>query len=130
MVLNNSRFAVKRTTTGLGLFAIELIPAGKRLIEYTGSIITAEEANQSRSKYLFEIDGKRAIDGSPRTNTARYLNHSCRPNAKAFVTGKRIWIWSRKPIKAGEEITLDYGKEYLKEHINPKGCKCKKCIKE
>ncbi len=130
MVLNNSRFAVKRTTTGLGLFAIELIPAGKRLIEYTGSIITAEEANQSRSKYLFEIDGKRAIDGSPRTNTARYLNHSCRPNAKAFVTGKRIWIWLRKPIKAGEEITLDYGKEYLEKHINPKGCKCKKCIKE
>jgi len=130
MVLNNSRFAVKRTTTGLGLFAIELIPAGKRLIEYTGSIITAEEANQSRSKYLFEIDGKRAIDGSPRTNTARYLNHSCRPNAKAFVTGKRIWIWSKKAIKAGEEITLDYGKEYLEKHINPKGCKCKKCIKE
>ncbi len=124
------RFAVKRTTTGLGFFALQLIPAGKRLIEYTGTLITAEEANRSRSKYLFELDAKRAIDGSTRSNSARYINHSCRPNAEAISSRSRIWIWSRKAIKAGEEITLNYGKEYFDEHINPKGCKCKKCVKE
>ncbi len=130
MVLNNSPFTVKRTTTGLGLFTLRLIPAGKRLIEYTGFIITAEEANRSRSKYLFEIDGRRVIDGSSRSNTARYINHSCRPNAEALSSRGRIWIWSRKAIKAGEEITINYGTEYLEEHITPKGCKCKKCVKE
>ncbi len=130
MTLKTPRFAVKRTTTGLGLFALEAIPAGKCLIEYTGLLITAEEARRSRSKYLFEVDEKRAIDGSPRSNLARYLNHSCRPNAEGLSSRRRIWIWSKKAIKAGEEITIDYGKEYMDEHITPKGCKCKKCIND
>lgn len=76
---------------------------------------------------MFEIDEEYAIDGSARSNIARYINHSCRPNAEAFVTGKRIWIWSRKIIRAGEEITIDYGTDYFDEHIEPKGCRCKKC---
>ena len=30
----------------------------------------------------------------------------------------------RKDIKAGEEIVYDYGEEFYKEYIAPKGCKC------
>lgn len=125
MSKGNRSFAVKRTTTGLGLFTLQPIPAHKRIIEYLGPIISGEEADQSRSKYLFELDEKRAIDGSSRSNTARYINHSCRPNAKAYTSGRRIWIWSLKNIKAGEQITIDYGKEYLDAHI--KQCRCVNC---
>ncbi len=130
MTLKTPRFAVKRTTKGLGLFALEAIPAGKRLIEYTGFLIMAGEASRSRSKYLFEVDEKRVIDGSPRSNLARYINHSCQPNAEGLSSRRRIWIWSKKAIKAGEEITINYGKEYMDEYITPKGCKCKKCMEE
>jgi SET domain-containing protein len=121
----NDKFAVKRTATGLGLFALKPIPAGKKIVEYTGPIITIEEANKSRSKYLFELDDERAVDGSSRSNTARYINHSCESNAKGFTNGKRIWIWSLRYIKAGEEITIDYGEQYMDTHI--KRCKCETC---
>jgi SET domain-containing protein len=118
-------FAVKRTATGLGLFTLEPIPRGKRIIEYTGTIVSAEEADSSRGKYFFELDEKRAIDGSSRTNLARYINHSCKPNAKGYTSGRRIWIWSLRAIKAGEQLTINYGKDYLDAHI--KKCRCENC---
>ena len=122
-------YEVRRTATGLGLFATKLIPKGKRIIEYTGLLITNEEVERRRrGKYFFGVDDKYSIDGSPRSNTARYINHSCLPNAEAIISSRRrIWIWSRRTIKPGEEITFDYGKEYFDDHIRPKGCKCPKC---
>ncbi len=122
---DNGKLAVKRTATGLGLFATKPMPAGKRIIEYIGKIITLDEANKSRSKYLFELDDERVIDGSARSNTARYINHSCEPNAEGLTTGKRVWIWLLRDVQAGEEITLDYGEEYMDTHI--KRCKCASC---
>ena len=129
MSKGNSKVAVKRTRTGLGLFALEPIPAWKRIIEYTGPLISNEEVERRKSgKYFMGINSKWSIDGSPRDNTARYINHSCRPNAEAYISGRRVWIWSKRDIKAGEEITYDYGKEYFDDHIKPVGCKCEACI--
>jgi len=123
----HQRFEIKRTNTGLGLFATESIPAGERLVEYVGPILANELVDKMRGKYFFGINSKWSIDGSPRRNIARYVNHSCRPNAEAFVSGKRVWIWSKKIIKAGQEITFNYGKEYFDEIIKPKGCRCEQC---
>lgn len=127
MTINRDDLKVKRAATGLGLFSLRDIPAGKRIIEYLGPIITSEEVYRRGGKYHFEIDENFSIDGSARTNLARYINHSCRPNAEAFVTGRRIWIWSKKDIRAGEQITIHYGKAYFDEHIKPVGCKCAPC---
>ncbi|MBA3320359.1 MAG: SET domain-containing protein [Pyrinomonadaceae bacterium] len=124
----NQNLVVKRTATGLGLFALQPIPVRKRIIEYVGPLVSTEEANNNLGKYFFEINTKWSINGSSRTNTARYINHSCRPNAIAFISGRRIWIWSKKTIQAGAEITLDYGKAYFDTFIKLKGCKCEKCI--
>jgi hypothetical protein len=118
---------VRRAAAGLGLFALRDIKAVRRVIEYTGPIVTAEEVARRRGRYFFEIDEHYAVDGSARTNTARYINHSCAPNAEAFITGKRIWIWSKREIVAGEEVTLDYGEAYFNEYIRPKGCRCAQC---
>jgi len=123
----NDYLRVKRAATGLGLFAVQKIAAKQRLIEFTGHLITTEERYQKGGKYLFEVNEDWAIDGRSRSNLARYINHSCRPNAIAYVTGKRIWIWSRRAIQAGEEITLNYGKQYFDQFIKPIGCKCKDC---
>lgn len=128
MNLVNRKLAVKRAVTGLGLFALTPLRANKKIIEYIGPIITSEEASKSNSKYLFELDDNRTIDGSSRKNIARYINHSCEPNAKAFTTGKRIWIWLLRNLKAGEEITIDYGEQYMDTHI--KLCKCEPCARQ
>lgn len=124
------KVTVKRTGTGLGLFATAVIPAGKRIVEYTGPLISNDEVMRRKwGKYFFAIDDKYSVDGTPRSNVARYLNHSCRPNAEAFVTTRRrVWIWAKKTIQPGEEITFNYGKEYFDDHIKPVGCKCEKCF--
>ena len=120
-------FAVKRSATGLGLFATRLIPKGKRIIEYLGPRISNEVVEKSDGKYFFGVTKKWSIDGRGRDNIARYINHSCRPNAEALISRGRVWIWSRRAIKAGEEIVYDYGKEYFEGIIKEIGCKCAKC---
>jgi SET domain-containing protein len=127
MVKAKRNYVVRRSRTGLGLFATTIIPARRRIIEYTGPLITNEEVEKSRGKYFFGLDEKYSVNGSPRDNLARYINHSCRPNAEAIISGRRIWIWSRRVIRPGEEITYNYGKEYFNDHIKPVGCKCEKC---
>jgi len=120
-------YAIKRTETGLGFFAEEPIPKGTRIVEYTGPFVPNEEVEKRYGKYFFGVNSKWSIDGSPRTNVARYINHSCRPNAEAVISGNRVWIWSKRNIKPGEEVTYDYGKEYFDNVIKPMGCKCAKC---
>lgn len=127
MPVNKEDLKVGRSATGLGLFALRPIRAGRRIIEYVGPVIPADEVERMRGKYLFDLGDGRAIDGRARENLARYVNHSCRPNAEAFVSGSRIWIWSKTAIGAGEEITLDYGRDYFDEFIRPVGCKCERC---
>ena len=120
-------YAVKRTKTGLGLVAITLIPAETRIIEYTGPLIPNKEVEKRRGKYFFGLNSKWSVNGSPRSNTARYINHSCDPNSLALVGGRRIWVWAKRDIRPGEEITYNYGEEYFNDQIKPKGCKCQKC---
>jgi SET domain-containing protein len=124
------KLKVKRSSAGLGLFAEEDIPKGKCLIEYAGRHITKEEEYGSRSQYLFEVNKNKTIDGTARTNTARYINHSHRPNCEIEIHKARVFVFSRRGIKAGEELSYDYGKEFFDEHIKPKGCKCVKCLEK
>jgi uncharacterized protein len=119
--------AVKRSSAGFGLFADEAIPKGACIIEYTGRVLEPGEEFTARSKYLFEISAKKTIDGSPRWNTARYINHSCRPNSEAEIYKGRVFIFAKRAIKPGEELAYNYGKSYFNDYIKPHGCRCVKC---
>jgi SET domain-containing protein len=125
-VPGSCQLQVKRSTAGLGLFAGEAIPKGVCLIEYVGRVITKEEEYSSKSQYLFEVSKNKTIDGTERTNTARYINHSCRPNCEVEIHAGRVFVFSKRAIAAGEELGYDYGKAFFDEHIKPKGCKCVK----
>ena len=100
-------FAVKRSRTGLGLFTMEDIPRGACVIEYIGKVLTAEEYQASNSKYLFELGPKKTIDGAPRWNTARYINHSCAPNCTIDIHNRRAFIRAKRAIRAGEELSYN-----------------------
>lgn len=120
----------KRSSAGLGLFAMEPIKKGAQIIEYTGEHIDEEEKDRRGGKYIFSINDIVFIDGKGRDNTARYINHSCNPNAEAVnYDDEKIIIEALQRIEEGEEITLDYGEEYYEEHIAPLGCKCAHCQK-
>jgi len=120
---------VKRSNAGLGLFAVEDIAKGQLIIEYTGERITEEEANVRGGRYLFQVTDTLVIDGKGRGNTARYINHACKPNAEAEhdEDANRIYIRAKKQIKAGQEIAYHYGTAYMKELIGPAGCRCDTC---
>ncbi|MEJ0053916.1 MAG: SET domain-containing protein [bacterium] len=119
--------AVRRSSAGLGLFALRPFKKGERIIEYVGRTLSEAETYTSRSKYLFEVNKRKTIDGKPRVNTAGYINHSCRPNCEPHTVRGHVFIESIRAIREGEELTYDYGKEYWDEHIKPHGCRCEKC---
>jgi SET domain-containing protein len=121
---------VGRSATGFGIFAVHDIPARSFITEYWGKLVPDEVANKVGGRYLFELENGKTILGSTRKNTARYVNHSCRPNAEVRIPGDRVFIYSTKRIKAGEEINYDYGKEYFEAFIKPYGCACQKCAKK
>ena len=125
------KVVIKRSSAGLGLFAAEDIPKEQLIIEYTGDRISDDEANERGGRYLFAVTPELVIDGSGRENTARYINHGCKPNAEAEHDEEddRIYIRACKNIKPGEEITYDYGKEYTEDFFKKGGCRCASCQK-
>lgn len=127
----NKPYRVGRSRTGLGLFATKPIKKGTRIIRYFGPILDSKkkEEDEIENKYLFELTNRWTIDGSIRENLARYINHSCRPNAESDVKPRKrkIYIRAVKNIEPGEEINYDYGTDYFKAYLKPIGCKCDSC---
>jgi SET domain-containing protein len=119
--------AVKRSSAGRGLFAVEPIPSDACVIEYVGVSLTPAEALQSRSRYLFAVNSRKTIDGKPRINRAGYINHACAPNCTSEIYRGRVLIRALRDIGAGEELTIDYGRAYFEQFIEPYGCRCVTC---
>ena len=97
------------------MFAVKPIKRRTHIVAYRGPLLTEEEAvrREARdSRYLFILTKKWTIDGSPRWNLGRYVNHSCRPNAEPITRNGGIVIVAMRRIEPGEEITYDYGKDY------------------
>ena len=123
-------FRLGRAYTGLGLFATRPIKRHGHIATYRGPILTTEEADRREARgarYMFELSKKWTIDGSPRWNVARYINHSCRPNAKPVWRKRSIAIVAARLIEPGEEITYSYGKEYYEYFLENGGCQCARC---
>jgi hypothetical protein len=126
-------YRIGRAKTGLGMFATRPIKRGAYIASYRGRVISDEEAERREARgarYMFELTKKKTIDGSPRWNIARYINHSCKPNAKPIGRNGGIVIVADRRIEPDEEITYDYGKEYLQYFIESGGCKCAACRKK
>ena len=121
-----------RYGAGKGLFAGEALKRGDFIIEYVGKKIPNSIADDLGTRYLFDLENGFTIDGSPMSNTARWINHACEPNVEAELDEEeeKIRILAMHDIEPGEELTIDYGDEYVKDFITPHGCKCKKCTAE
>ena len=64
---------------------------------------------------MYEVNSRWTIDGSPRSNVARYANH-LQPERRQ-LTSSCAFIRALRNIKPGEEIVYDYGIDYLKNVI-------------
>ena len=129
---------------GTGIFATQNIDKNVKIIRYVGEKITKKEgdirsekrikrylkSSKTGSVYIFELNKKYDIDGSPNYNKARYINHSCSPNCEVDIINNQIWISSIKKIKKGTELSYDYGYEFDKDDYKDHECRCgsKNCI--
>jgi SET domain-containing protein len=121
---------IGRSRAGLGLFTRVPIRKGQFIVRYSGRKIRTETADDLDTRYLFEINTRWTIDGATRRNTARYINHSCRPNAEVYFVKHAIKIRAIKNIKIGDEITYHYGRNYFEAFIKPVRCKCLPCAQK
>src|ERR1700745_535767 len=128
---SNKPYRVRRSRTGLGLCATKPIKKGSKIIRYFGPLLDTKKKKHDaiENKYLFELNDRWTIDGSVRKNVARYINHSCKPNAESDVRPRKrkVFIRAIKNIEVGEEINYDYGTDYFKAYLKPIGCKCQGC---
>ena len=63
--------------------------------------------------YLFALSDGSYIDGRDGGNATRHINHSCEPNCQASEVVDddgtlRIEIRTRRRVRAGEELFIDY----------------------
>ena len=94
-----------------GVFALQRIPAKRRVIEYAGERITDEQGWRRRHRkhvYLFSLSDGMVIDGAVGGSGAQFINHSCEPNLVAREEKGRIWYSSLRVIPPGEELLVDY----------------------
>jgi SET domain-containing protein len=108
-----------------GVYAAEPIPANRKVIEYTGEKISRREtkrrADSNNLIYLFTLDDYWTIDGSAGGSGAEYINHSCDPNLASRIVRGHILYMSVRPIKRGEELTVDY---CFEKKVDKVVCKC------
>jgi len=127
---------------GRGVFARKDIPKGAHIIEYVGERITHRESDRRAevitarhqadsshgAVYIFNLNKRTDIDGNVPYNKARYINHSCEPNAKAEIDRGRIWIVALKNISKGEEIFYNYGYDLEDYESHACDCRAPKCV--
>lgn len=125
---------IGRSATGLGLFATKPFAKRAYIATYRGKRIPTAEAHRreraGKAKYMFELNRHWTIDGASRRNLGRYINHACRPNCEAVLRKGQLVFVALRDIAPGEEITLDYGKDYFDLFIAPFGCRCATCTKK
>lgn len=121
------KYRVARGLAEFGLIATAPFKRGETIVEYTGEVIDKREADRREAagnRYIMCAASDVFIDGSKRKNVGRYLNHSCRPNAFIRDRNRRVFYVAKRAIQAGEEITVNYGKEYFDLFLKESGCRC------
>ena len=133
----------KSSIHGNGVFAIEPIAKGERIVRYKGKLRTHEEVDaeygdidEDGHTFLFTLNDDYVIDANVDGNIARWINYSCDPNAEAVLEENRngkahkdkVYIEAIRDIKVGEELSYNYG-IVLDEPYTPAlkklwGCRC------
>jgi SET domain-containing protein len=107
-----------------GVYAAENIPANRKVIEYTGERISRRETRKRAARklnYIFTLDNYWSIDGSAGGSGAEFINHCCDPNIVARIIKGHILYYSKRPIRAGEELTVDY---HFAKNVEKVRCYC------
>lgn len=120
------RIKVRRSRVhGRGVFALEPISKGTRVVEYLGERVSHAEADRryddrnphDNHTFLFIADKHTVIDAGVGGNEARFINHSCDPNCESVIVKGHVFIEALRDIAAGEELSYDY--QIVREKDDP-----------
>ena len=113
-----------------GVFALEEIPRGRLVIEYTGKRLTYDQAQKirpPRDAYVATVSDRWLVDARIGGSGAEFINHSCNPNLSWRRIRGHLFYFSRKKIRVGEELTGGYGYPIkirrVPCHCGARGCK-------
>lgn len=131
-VANPQKFAVgvrPSAIDGLGAFALEAIPARRKIGEIRGEAVsTAEAFKRARAAerasgriFMVAVSNTRAVDATLSTDPLRFANHSCAPNMVLKVQQGRVAFYALRDIVAFEELTTAYGPTH---HAGRLACRC------
>jgi len=96
---------------GRGVYAMQFIRKGMRIIEYAGQRVSWECAPDNANDphtFNFGLENGDVINPEIGGNEARWINHSCNPNCEAIEEDDSIFIYAMRNIEAGEELLYDY----------------------
>ena len=108
---------------GKGLFTKQFIAKGSLITEYKGKISTWKEiqGNDTFNGYVFYINKNHVIDAMKTLSAiGRYANDAkgagrvrgLKNNSDYDIVNKKVYIRATADINAGDEILVNYGKEY------------------
>lgn len=129
---NPQKFAVEvrpSAIDGLGAFALEPIPARRKIGEIRGEpVSTAEAFKRAKAAergtgriFMVAVSHTRAVDATLSTDPLRYANHACAPNMVLKVQQGRVAFHALRDIAAFEELTVAYGPTH---HAGRLSCRC------
>lgn len=107
------------------------LPPGPLCSRTLGEKITKAESLrrcEQDNVFIFGLNDHEDIDGNVPWNPARWLNHSCSPNAEAQVIEGRIWLIAIRDITPAEEITFNYGFDLENYQEYPCQCGAPNCV--
>jgi SET domain-containing protein len=122
-----------------GVVANVDISKKKWVIEYTGVLMNRRQhrwmidnTSEERQIYIWQVaKGQNdsanwdwVIDGWTNGSGAEFINHSCDPNLYMHFIGRRGYYVSLRPIKKGEELTIDYAFRWEKDEKRRVKCNC------
>ncbi|KAF4028322.1 SET domain-containing protein [Phytophthora infestans] len=109
-------------THGWGAYALEPIRKDEFVLEYTGELISDEEAERRGAiydrkcvSYLFGVNSEYVVDAARKGNKAKFANHKAKEEANLDVriiasNGEdRIGLFANEAIEVGSELFFDYG---------------------
>ncbi len=110
---------------GKGIFTKTDIPEGSPIMVIKGEVISGDECERREEEednvYIF-WNGDTYID-TAMTKKIKYINHDCDFNCDVVERDEEsLRLIAYRDIKAGEELTIDYGYDEIYEY-----CQCSLC---